>query len=77
LKHRRKKHPFREEALAFISDQRHGLMAHFNSAIHDMKTDTSSRNCYESLHDKPSDYSDLFSIRSEYQLSLLSVIGLK
>jgi hypothetical protein len=52
-------------------------MAHFDSGIDDMKANTSCRACNEYFHDKPSDNSDLFSIQSEYQLSLLSVIGLK
>ncbi|KDV93864.1 hypothetical protein AB28_2196 [Raoultella ornithinolytica 2-156-04_S1_C2] len=52
-------------------------MAHFNSGIHDMKTNTSCRSGNEYFHDKPSDNSDLFSIWPEYQLSLLSVMGHK
>jgi len=79
LKHRRKNigSPRKRFHFALISDQRYRLMAHFNSGIDHMKANTSGRPGNEYFHDKPSDKSDLFSIRSEYQLTLMSVMGLK
>jgi len=62
---------------ALISDQHYRLIAHFDSGIQDLKSNTSCRPCNEHFHDKPADNSDLFSIPSEYQLSFLSVAGLK
>ena len=78
-KHRHRKYLFHEGVTWFSadSDQSHGLMAHCNSSIHNMNTNTSCCASNEYFHDKPSDNSALFLIQPEYQLSLLPVTRLK